>query len=178
MDKEVSGRALLPLLWHSVVNNQSARPEPRTQTLCSNPWTAADATEKPSLQRQSPEQAAVTDSSALRQEPTEDPPQWTTPRARHNAQTGIVTCSTLVSSVKRDGRLTPEEGSKVCDQVAAAFPLAASAGSWCGILWWGWRRRRKHIPPWRRMWFLLISLGSGRLSFFFIKAVIGEANIK
>ena len=90
-------------------------------------WTAADATEKPSLQRQSPEQAA-TDSSALRQEPTEDPPQWTTPRARHNAQTGIVTCSTLVSSAKRGGRLIPEGGSKVSDQVAAAFSLAGVVG--------------------------------------------------
>ena len=88
----------------------------------------------------------MTDSSALRHEPTEDPPQWTTLRTRHNAQTGIVTCSTLVSSVKWGGRLIPEGGSNVCDQVAAAFPLAASAGSWCGILWWGWRRRRNHIP--------------------------------
>ena len=109
-------------------------------------WTAADATEKPSLQRQSPERV-VTDSSALRHEPTEDPPQWTTLRTRHNAQTGIVTCSTLVSSVKWGGRLIPEGGSNVCDQVAAAFPLAASAGSWCGILRWGWRRRKKTTSP-------------------------------
>ena len=109
-------------------------------------WTAADATEKPSLQRQSPEQA-VTDSSALRHEPTEDPPQRTTLRTPHNAQTGSVTSSALVSSVKRDCRLTPEEGAKVCDQVAAAFVLAASFGSWCGIRWWGWRWRRNHILP-------------------------------
>ena len=66
----------------------------------------------------------VTDSSVLRHEPTEDPPQWTTLRTRHNAQTGIVTCSTLVSSAKRGGRLIPEGGSKVSDQVAAAFSLA------------------------------------------------------
>ena len=117
-------------------------------------WTAADATEKPSLRRQSPEQAAVADSSALRQEPTEDPPQWTTPRARHNAQTGIVTCSTLVSSAKRGGRLIPEGGSKVSDQVAAAFSLAGVVGvGSCGGAGVGGETTS---PPWRRMWFLLI----------------------
>ena len=117
-------------------------------------WTAADATEKPSLQRQSPEQAAVADSSALRQEPTEDPPQWTTPRARHNAQTGIVTCSTLVSSAKRGGRLIPEGGSKVSDQVAAAFSLAGVVGvGSCGGAGVGGETT---FPPWRRMRFPLI----------------------
>ena len=70
----------------------------------------------------------VTDSSALRHEPTEDPPQRTTLRTQHNAQTGIVTCSTLVSSAKRGGRLIPEGGSKVSDQVAAAFSLAGAVG--------------------------------------------------
>ena len=123
-------------------------------------WTAADATEKPSLQRQSPEQA-VTDSSALRHEPTEDPPQWTTLRTRHNAQTGIVTCSTLVSSAKRGGRLIPEGGSKVNDQVAAAFSLAGVVGvGSCGGAGVGGETTSS---PWRRMWFPLIKLGSGRV---------------
>ena len=105
-------------------------------------WTAADATEKPSLQRQSPEQAA-TDSSALRQEPTEDPPQWTTPRARHNAQTGIVTCSRELCQAGRP----LDSGGRFESQRPSGRCFLPRGGRGCGILRWGWRRRRNHILP-------------------------------
>ena len=57
--------------------------------------------------------------------------------------------------------MIPEGGSKVSDQVAAAFSLAGVVGvGSCGGVAVG--KEKPHNPPWGRKWFLLIKLGSGK----------------
>ena len=57
--------------------------------------------------------------------------------------------------------MIPEGGSKVSDQVAAAFSLAGVVGvGSCGGAAVG--KRETTYSPWGRMWFLLIKLGPGK----------------